>query len=868
MKKGWILGVLLLGLLPTVFGRHIKGGEINYVYLGPGISGTDRFQITLRLFLECGASGQQLDPDANIGIFRNANETAVGGSPFSFPLVGDEFINLTTPNPCISMPSGVCYRLRTYSRTIDLPKDPEGYTMVFQRCCRINGLVNLSPNGNIGSSYTCKMYGTNVLGTGTNSSPAFAVKDTVLICQLRPFTLDFSAEDPDGDSLSYEFCDAYTAQQNGQGGVINPVPPSQIGFVSYAAGFSGPAPLGADASINPQTGKIAGIAPAGGDYVISVCVKEWRNGKVLSEHRKDFNLKVDQQCDLAAALLKPSYTNCDTLLQFFQNESPPSPLIKTYHWDFGVTSLTNDTSNLPSPSYRYSDTGVYKIKLVINAGDPCADSSESEVRLYPGFFPGFTIAGSCIQLPYQFNDTSKTRYGTINYWQWNLGDETSDLDETTGVRSLSWLYGSTGFKTVSLIVGSSKGCRDTLQKQIEVKEKPLVNLAFRDTLICSIDTLQLRINGPGLYQWSPAYNIINPGTASPFVYPKTTTWYKVDMNDNGCVNSDSVRVRVVDFVTVDAGNDTTICLTDTIRLNPITDGLRYQWSPAITLNDASLKNPLASPRGTTRYQLIASIGKCSASDGVTIRPVPYPYSYAGTDTVICFDDTAQLRGSVTGSRFFWTPAATLSNPGRLDPLAYPRSTTLYTLTVYDTLGCPKPGLSSALVTVRPKVNAFAGNDTVIVAGQPLQLRATGAPNFLWTPASYLSASNTPDPIALLPDNYRYILKAYTAEGCFGLDTINIKVYKTPPEIFVPNAFVPKGRNRLLRPVPVGISRLENFSVFNRWGQLVFRTTEPGKGWDGTVAGREQPSGTYVWIAQAIDYTGQKITRKGTALLIR
>lgn len=854
--------------LQPLYARHIKGGEISYTYVGPGQSaGTDRFIITLRLFLECGASGQQLDPDANIGIFKNGTEAAVIGSPFLFPLTSDQFINLTTPNPCISSPSPVCYRLRTYTRTIDLPKDPDGYTMVFQRCCRINGLINLSPNNNVGSSYTCKMGGTSVLGSETNSSPSFAIKDTVLICQNRPFQLDFSADDIDGDSLSYEFCSAYSANQGGGGGVVDPVSPGRIGFVNYSDGFSGSSPLGPQVAINSKTGLISGLAPGGGDYVISVCVFEWRNGAVISEHRKDFNIQVDQRCDLAAAVLNPTYTNCDNFSLSFQNESPPSTLIHTYLWDFGVGGLLNDTSVLSNPSFTYPDTGVYRLRLIINRGEQCSDSTEADVRIFPGFYTGFTMNGACVQLPYLFTDTTKARYGTVNAWRWNLGDETTFAD-TSDRRTVGWKYSTAGQKPVALIVSTSKGCIDTVYKMVDVRERPLVNLAFKDTLICSIDTLQLVINGPGLYSWQPNYNITDPTIASPFVFPKQTTVYRVDMNDNGCTNTDSVRVRVVDFVTLNAGPDTTICLTDSITLKPSTDGLQFSWTPAATLSNATVKNPFAFPTGTTTYRLLSRIGKCSAVDDITVRTVPYPFSNAGADTVVCFEDTATLNGIITGSSFSWSPSDYLGNPRALRTLAYPPVSTVYTLRVSDTLGCPKPGISSKLVEVRPKIVAFAGNDTAVVLGQPLQLRGSGAEFYQWTPSQYLNNPTIINPVAVLNDNFRYIMKAYTIDGCFALDTVQVKVFKTAPDIFVPNAFAPRGVNRLLRPIPVGIATLSYFRVYNRWGQLIYHTSEVGRGWDGTVTGKDQPGGTYIWHAMGKDYTGKTIVRQGTAILVR
>jgi gliding motility-associated-like protein len=170
--------------------------------------------------------------------------------------------------------------------------------------------------------------------------------------------------------------------------------------------------------------------------------------------------------------------------------------------------------------------------------------------------------------------------------------------------------------------------------------------------------------------------------------------------------------------------------------------------------------------------------------------------------------------------------------------------------------------------VKNKINAFAGNDTSIVVGQPLQLTGTGSDLYEWSPSFYLNRNNVSSPVVSLNDNMSYVMKAYTEEGCFALDTINIKVFKTNPDIFVPNAFTPIGRNRVFRPLPVGIKQLQYFRVFNRYGQLVFQTSEVGKGWDGTLGGKLQQTGTYVWTVSGIDYTGKSLLKRGTAMLIR
>jgi gliding motility-associated-like protein len=167
------------------------------------------------------------------------------------------------------------------------------------------------------------------------------------------------------------------------------------------------------------------------------------------------------------------------------------------------------------------------------------------------------------------------------------------------------------------------------------------------------------------------------------------------------------------------------------------------------------------------------------------------------------------------------------------------------------------------------INAFAGRDTSIVIGQPLQFNGSGAQFYKWSPPTGLNRIDINNPIALLKDSITFVMTAYTEEGCFANDTVKVKVFSTAPDIFVPNAFTPEREaNTVFRPLPVGISRLLFFRVFNRWGQLVFSTTQPGYGWDGRVAGKLQDAGTYAWMVEGIDYTGRNISKKGTMMLIR
>jgi gliding motility-associated-like protein len=152
----------------------------------------------------------------------------------------------------------------------------------------------------------------------------------------------------------------------------------------------------------------------------------------------------------------------------------------------------------------------------------------------------------------------------------------------------------------------------------------------------------------------------------------------------------------------------------------------------------------------------------------------------------------------------------------------------------------------------------------------LQLNASGGDYYQWQPGTGLSDPNIPNPEASLDANQQYVLRVTSGDGCYALDTLHVTVFKTAPDIFVPTAFTPNGDglNDLLVPIPAGISEFEYFRVYNRYGQLVFSTTEVGKGWNGRIAGKEQGSDSFVWYVKGRDYTGKSIFKKGTSTLIR
>jgi gliding motility-associated-like protein len=870
MKKLFIILFLLSGFCISSFARHIAGGEIFYEYMGPGTTtGTSIYKITLRLFRDCLSGGAQLDGAVNIAIYDKAGNTPILSSPFTVNLDHTDVIQKGGNIPCIINAPVVCYQVGYYYLTVTLADNPSGYWVSFQRCCRIDNISNLSLAIGAGATYLGSIAGTNVLGSNHNSSPQFFLRDTALVCQNRKFTLDFGASDPDGDSLTYEFCEAYDGGNSGNPVITNPPPPPYT-VVPYGNGYFASSPLGAGVTINPTSGIISGMAPAAGTYVIAVCVYEWRNGSIINTHRKDFILQIGD-CDFVAAQLPLTGTFCDDFVTSFENLTP-SALIFSWHWDFGVNGISSDTSNLAIPTFTYPDTGIYVVKLIVNKDDPCTDSATMKLGVYPGFFPDFISTGVCVSKLSSFVDKSTTVYGTVNSWKWDFG-ESAAINDTSRSRNPSYTYPAVGVKSVQLITTSTKGCIDTINKDVTIINKPIINFAFKDTLICKGDSLSIPATGIGVFSWTPNSNILFASTPTPLVFPPTTSWYSAQLDDNGCVNKDSVRIRVIDNVTLTVRTDTSFCKGDGVQLTALSNALYFSWTPNIALSDPNIINPIANPAANTTYQLKASVGSCSTIDDITVFVVPYPTANAGLDETICYKTQVQLNGSVIASSFYWKPQSVISNPFILNPIASPVSTTRYVLVANDTLGCPKSGYDTVLVTVLPKVKAFAGSDTSIVAGQPLQLNASGGENYSWSPAYGLSNASIGNPVVRLngdPDSIRYKVYVTDLKGCLDSASMLVKVFKTEPQIFVPTGFTPNGdgRNDVLKPIAVGIEKIEYFRVYNRWGQLVFSTTQNGKGWDGKIAGSEQPTATFVWLVKGVDYTGKSVFEKGTTTLIR
>jgi gliding motility-associated-like protein len=384
----------------------------------------------------------------------------------------------------------------------------------------------------------------------------------------------------------------------------------------------------------------------------------------------------------------------------------------------------------------------------------------------------------------------------------------------------------------------------------------------------------------------------------------TTLFRALVQNGQSCaVDTTSAVTVLVDPKTIGgsvAPANTEVCLGQfkgaILTLTNATGGVtNWQDSTAgstwgmVTPTDTTHTYDIVDLTTATTYRAIVKSGVCPADTSATayVNLLPYQFPQATidpADTLICYGTTANLRADITlGTSYSWSYTAPLSGDTgggditgqvQLNAVASPLDSAAYILSVYNA-GCPYPLLDTFQINVYPQIHVFAGNDTDVVIGQPLQFHATASDNtasFTWNPATDLNNPNIYDPIGIYGsniDSIHYIVTATAANGCTGDGGMTVTVFTTQADIFVPSAFTPTVNiDNIFRPIYVGITSIQFFRIYDRYGNCVYSTNSTEDGWDGKIHGKLQAPQAYVWMVQGITYLGKTVSKKGTVVLIQ
>lgn len=486
MKRIIYIALSIVALVFSSFDAnafHIIGGEITYECLGPGADpNTNRYRMIMFIYRDCNGGGAELDPNAFIGIYSGS-----GNGPFS--LVGIRSPELVGPNEvpqpdidCL-IPPVLCVEEGSYTWEVDLPIIDDDYIFSYQRCCRNSSISNIFNPDRVGATFWTTI--TAAAQQECNNSPVFNDFPPTVICVNEPLMFDHSAFDSNGDSLVYEFCSPKigaglaggdgTGDPNGCDGVM-PIPgcPPPFEDVSFRTPiFTAIQPMGGDpvVAIDPVTGMITGVPLTVGQFVVGVCVKEYRNGELIGELRRDFQFNVEA-CEATVVAQIQADTELDDKLFSsvfcgqtsvdFINESFLEEQITTYDWEFydGESLLfTGDTRDI---TVSFPDTGLYTGLMFVNRNSICEDSAQINVRILPETTADFDFSfDTCVVGPVSFTNLSTTEANDIVSYEWDFNSEgfSSMVDPI-------FQFPVPGQKGVSLLVTDNNGCTSEMVKSV------------------------------------------------------------------------------------------------------------------------------------------------------------------------------------------------------------------------------------------------------------------------------------------------------------------------------------------------------------------------------------------------------------------
>lgn len=448
---------------------------------------------------------------------------------------------------------------------------------------------------------------------------------------------------------------------------------------------------------------------------------------------------------------------------------------------------------------------------------------------------------------------------------WNSGNNTT---AKLSIANKSLLPGAGGYFAIDDISFAAYSIkRDTVKITVDT---PFADTRT-DTSICESASVELTTVGANAYSWAPATGLSNASVASPIATPANTTKYYVSGTSIfGCTATDSVTISIKTIPAVSSTGDTTICRNTAAPLFA-SGGASYSWEPAALLNNPNIANPVANPSAAnTKYVVtVTGANNCSSKDSFVVAVTPVQVYSVSADTSVCLNTNAQLNAT-GGNYYLWSPASLVNNSNIPNPISTAINTTAYSVLVRDTI-CNFDTTLFTTITVLPSptITAAKENDVDCTISST-NLLATGALQYNWSPITGLDDANSATPVASPVATTTYIVKGTGNNGCSDTASVTVFANKTGrPSYLVPNAFTPNGdgSNDCFRIKYFGLVQELEFIIYNRWGELVFFTSNPNACWDGTYKGKPCNAGSFVYFIKAKTGCGT-VTRKGNLLLVR
>lgn len=496
----------------------------------------------------------------------------------------------------------------------------------------------------------------------------------------------------------------------------------------------------------------------------------------------------------------------------------------TYLWS---PSSSLNLNNISNPTASPTSTTIYYLDVISSNGCPLRDSLTLTVHIDPHTIIGDT--GICLGDTLQMFSTGGGSFS----WTPSGSLDNAAISSPRAFPATTTQY--------FLNIVSPNGC--PLQDSVTITVFNDPTTISNDTTICLGNSANLYASGGVSYTWNPGSTLNNTSIPNPIATPSLTTQYYVDITTpNGCLIHDSVLVTVdTNIPNPWISNDTTICLGDTIDLFA-TGATSYTWTPSGSLVNNTGPNVRAFPSTQTTY-LVTYENTCGIDyDTVTVN-VNAIAGLTIPDQWICRGDSVWIWANGGVSYSWYNNSSILTALDSAWILVRPNNDMTYYVDVQDAFGCQTT--LSVVVNLYQDPIIDAGEDIVITYGGYAVLGATGTSGALvWTPADSLSCSMCPNPVAAPSQNTTYYVTVTDSNGCQATDSVTIYLDGI---LFVPNSFSPDGdgKNDYFYAKGQNITEFKLW-VFNRWGQLIFESSNLEDSWDGTYKGLMSKTDTYVW----------------------
>lgn len=531
----------------------------------------------------------------------------------------------------------------------------------------------------------------------------------------------------------------------------------------------------------------------------------------------------------------------------------------TYSWSPG-TYLSSTTGSVITATPTVSGGYTYSVTGTDVHG--CSNTAAVNINVVSSITAS---AGSdevtCSGLTTNLNGSGGSTY------MWSPG--TGLTNNTSAVTSFT--ITTPGNYTYTLTAYLGLGCTSTDAVQVTVYNLPTVT-SSSDQTICTGSTVSLSASGGNTYSWSPK-TYLNSNTGSMVNSVPTVsgiTHYTVTVTDvNGCISKQPITVTAGSIPTLSTIASESVCAGSNTTITVTGSAGSYSWNPVTGISNAtSGTTTISQPAGTYSYTLTLTGQLCrqSTSKVLNITMYPLPTLSTSQDETICSGGSTVI--SASGAITYTWSSGTSPSTGNAVTVT-PATSTSYTVTGTDQNGCS----ASSAITVTPVTPAATANDVTINQGDTITLNiSSNGIYYQWRPANGLSCTNCNHPTASPGTTTKYYVTITYANGCTIKDSVKVTVKDKCGEIYVPTAFSPNGDNEndvwYVKTLNNNCIRTMKLEIYDRWGNLVFLSTDITKGWDGRLLGRELNSDVFVYSLQAKLADGTSINRKGNVSLIK